>query len=78
VGAYDDAKVKRYPMVWVNPVTDERAFMVHGICARRMFLRDGPEAEPKVIDDVGEIRRWLKGIQEGVLRSCYRGWRRAT
>ncbi|KAH7357726.1 hypothetical protein B0T11DRAFT_354227 [Plectosphaerella cucumerina] len=71
LGAYDEAKVKRYPMVWVNPVTNERAFMVHGICARRMFLRDGPEAEPKVIDDVVEIRRWLKGIQERVLRPEY-------
>jgi alpha-ketoglutarate-dependent taurine dioxygenase len=58
-------------MVWVNPVTNERAFMVHGICARRTFLRDGPEAEPKVIDDVVEIRRWLKGIQERVLRPEY-------
>ncbi|KAM0322273.1 hypothetical protein ACHAQA_009562 [Verticillium albo-atrum] len=71
LGDYDETKVKRYPMVWLNPVTAERAFMVHGICVRRMFLRDGPDAEPRVVEDLGEIRRWLKVIQERVLQPEY-------
>ncbi|KAJ9157778.1 Clavaminate synthase-like protein [Pleurostoma richardsiae] len=71
LGTYDEKNIKRYPMVWVNPVTGERAFMVHGICARRLFMRSSPEAEPTVIDDVVQIRKWLKPIQERVLKPEY-------
>lgn len=71
LGDWDPAHVKRYPMVWVNPVTGAKAFMVHGICARRVFLRSSPDEEPRVIDDVAEIRRWLKPIQERVLKPEY-------
>ncbi|KAF7443980.1 TauD Probable taurine catabolism dioxygenase [Pyrenophora tritici-repentis] len=71
LGPYDEKNVKRYPMVWVNPVTGERAFMVHGICVRRAFLRSSETEEPRVVDDVAEIREWLKPIQERVLRPDY-------
>ncbi|ETS85892.1 hypothetical protein PFICI_03917 [Pestalotiopsis fici W106-1] len=71
LGDWDPAHVKRYPMVWVNPVTGEKAFMVHGICARRVFLRSSPDEEPRMVDDVAEIRRWLKPIQERVLKPEY-------
>ncbi|KAI0484971.1 hypothetical protein GGR56DRAFT_53115 [Xylariaceae sp. FL0804] len=71
LGGWDPAHVKRYPLVWVNPVTGERAFMVHGICARRLFLRASPDEEPRVVDDVAEIRSWLRPIQERVLRPEY-------
>ena len=65
---YDENDVKRYPMVWLNPVTGERAFMVHGICVRRAFFRSNEDEEPRVVGDVAEIRRWLKPIQERVLK----------
>ena len=71
VGEYDDAKVKRYPMVWVNPETRERAFMVHGICVRRMFLRRSQDEDPAVVDDLPAIRAWLRPIQERVLKPEY-------
>ncbi|CAE7216914.1 hypothetical protein PTNB73_08087 [Pyrenophora teres f. teres] len=71
LGPYDEKDVKRYPMVWVNPVTGERAFMVHGICVRRAFLRSSEAEEPRVVDDVTEIWAWLKPIQELVLRPEY-------
>ncbi|KAL6413003.1 putative alpha-ketoglutarate dependent xanthine dioxygenase protein [Ilyonectria robusta] len=71
LGDWNPAFVKRYPMAWVNPVTGEKAFMVHGICARRLFLRSSPDEEPKVIDDVVEIRKWLKPIHERILRPEY-------
>ncbi|KAF4125816.1 Taurine catabolism dioxygenase TauD, TfdA family [Geosmithia morbida] len=71
LGEYDEAKVKRYPMVWVNPVTGERAFMVHGMCVRKMHLRKSLDEEPTVVDDVVEIRKWLKPIQERVLKPEY-------
>jgi alpha-ketoglutarate-dependent taurine dioxygenase len=68
---YDEKDIKKYPMVWVNPVTGERAFMVHGICVRRMFLRSNVDDEPKVVDNVVEIRAWLANIQERVLKPEY-------
>jgi alpha-ketoglutarate-dependent taurine dioxygenase len=71
LGDWDLKDVKRYPMVWVNPVTGEKAFMVHGICARKLFLRSSPEETPTVIDDVVKIREFLKPIQERVLKPEY-------
>ncbi|KAI1851583.1 hypothetical protein JX265_012335 [Neoarthrinium moseri] len=71
LGEWDPTKVKRYPMVWVNPVTGEKSFMVHGICARRLFLRASEKDEPKIVDDVAEIRRWLKPLQERILKPEY-------
>jgi alpha-ketoglutarate-dependent taurine dioxygenase len=68
---YDEKDIKRYPMVWVNPVTAERAFMVHGICVRRAFMRSSVDEEPRVVDDVVEIREWLATIQNRVLRPEY-------
>lgn len=71
IGEYDEKLLKRYPMVWVNPITGEKAFMVHGICVRRMFLRNSPNEEARVVEDLGEIREWLKVIQERVLKPEY-------
>ncbi|KAK1993215.1 Clavaminate synthase-like protein [Colletotrichum falcatum] len=71
LGGYDEASIKRYPMTWVNPVTGEKAFMVHGICARRVFMRSKADDEPEVVDDVVRIRGWLRSIQERVLRPEY-------
>ncbi|VUC27921.1 unnamed protein product [Clonostachys rosea] len=71
LGEWNPEFVKRYPMVWVNPVTGEKAFMVHGICARKLFLRSSAKEEPKVVDDVEEIRSWLKPIQERILHPEY-------
>ncbi|KAI2611401.1 Clavaminate synthase-like protein [Hypoxylon fragiforme] len=68
LGDFDPKDVKTYPMVWINPVTGEKAFQVHGICARKLFIRSSPTEEPRVIDDVVEIRNWLKTIQERVLK----------
>ncbi|THV75433.1 hypothetical protein D6D27_09336, partial [Aureobasidium pullulans] len=71
LGEWNDEHVKRYPMVWINPVTGEKAFQVHGICARKLFLRSSPDTEPEIVDDVVKIRAWLKVIQQRVLRPEY-------
>lgn len=71
LGDFDPKDVKTYPMVWVNPVTGEKAFQVHGICARKLFLRSSLGEEPRVVDDVVEIRKLLKIIQERVLKPEY-------
>ncbi|USP82227.1 hypothetical protein yc1106_09501 [Curvularia clavata] len=71
LGEWDSKDVKTYPMVWLNPVTGEKAFMVHGICAYKLFIRSSPDEQPVVIDDVVEIRAFLKKIQERVLKPEY-------
>ncbi|KIX02575.1 uncharacterized protein Z518_08516 [Rhinocladiella mackenziei CBS 650.93] len=71
IGDYDETAVKRYPFVWINPVTGEKAFQVHGICARKLFIRSSADEEPKIIDDVVEIRSILHKIQSRILRPEY-------
>ncbi|KAJ5993239.1 hypothetical protein N7451_008963 [Penicillium sp. IBT 35674x] len=71
LGDYDPTAVKKYPMVWVNPLTGEKAFQVHGICARKLYLRSSMEEEPRVIDDVAEIRKFILGIQNRILKPEY-------
>ncbi|VUC31081.1 unnamed protein product [Clonostachys rosea] len=71
LGDYELKNVKTYPMVWVNPVTGERAFQVHGICVRKLYLRSSPTEEPRIIDNVEEIRAFLKPIQERILKPEY-------
>ncbi|KAI1803794.1 Clavaminate synthase-like protein [Daldinia bambusicola] len=71
LGDFDPKGVKTYPMVWVNPVTGEKAFQVHGICARKLFIRSSPTEEPRVIKNLVEIRSLLKTIQERVLKPEY-------
>lgn len=61
----------QYPLVWVNPVTGEKAFQVHGICARKLFIRAGPEDAPRVIDDLVAIRAFLADIQRRILKPPY-------
>ena len=58
-------------MVWLNPVTGEKAFQVHGICARKLFVRSSPDNQPRVIDDVVEVRRFLDNIQRRILKPEY-------
>ncbi|CAK7264118.1 hypothetical protein SEPCBS57363_000908 [Sporothrix epigloea] len=69
--AYDASKIKHYPMVWINPVTNERAFMVHAICVRRLFLRTSPNATPEVVEDLEAVRSWLRPLQERILKPEY-------
>ncbi|EXJ84214.1 hypothetical protein A1O3_04881 [Capronia epimyces CBS 606.96] len=51
-------KIKRYPMVWKNPVTGQLAMMVYPTPARRIHLQDG-----SVIDDLAEVRQTLYRMQ---------------
>ncbi|KAL6152737.1 hypothetical protein ACJBU6_07917 [Exserohilum turcicum] len=62
---------KKHPMVWVNPVTGKRAFMVQHNTARRLFIRSGPNDTPKVIDDLGEVRKFLDNIQSRIIKPEY-------
>ncbi|KAL3475104.1 hypothetical protein BJX99DRAFT_230246 [Aspergillus californicus] len=71
LGEYDPRSVKSYPMVWINPLTGEKAFHVHGICARKLYLRNSPDEEPRIVDDIAEIRKFVLGIQARILKPEY-------
>lgn len=53
-------------MVWVNPHTGEKAFQVHGICARKLFVRRDADSEVEVIEDIPKIREFLHKIQSRI------------
>lgn len=44
---------------------------MHGICARRLYIRNAPDEEPRVIEDVQEIRKFLSDIQLRILKPQY-------
>ncbi|KAL4899419.1 hypothetical protein BDW74DRAFT_171576 [Aspergillus multicolor] len=71
LGEYDEAAVKKYPMVWVNPLTGEKAFQVHGICARKLYLRRSLNEKPTVIEDIAKIRKFTLDIQSRILKPEY-------
>lgn len=56
---WEKDKVCTYPMVWTNPVTGEKSLQVHGQGALRLFLKEGPGAEEKVVDDLAEVRAFM-------------------
>ncbi|KII83728.1 hypothetical protein PLICRDRAFT_439397 [Plicaturopsis crispa FD-325 SS-3] len=53
--AEDGCKV--YPMCWTNPRTGEKSLQIHGACVWKLYLRDGPDAEERVVEDLAEVRR---------------------
>jgi hypothetical protein len=58
-------------MVWVNPVTGKRSFQVQHNLARRLFIRNGPSDTPKIIDNLGEVRKFLDDIQARIIKPEY-------
>ncbi|KAI9731053.1 MAG: hypothetical protein M1834_005516 [Cirrosporium novae-zelandiae] len=67
----DPAKIKKYPFVWINPVTREKALQVHGIIARRLFIKKTPDSEMEIIDDIIKIRERLADLQTRILKPEY-------
>ena len=64
-------KVLDYPMVWINPVTGEKALQVHPSAARKLFLRFTPDGEVKVVEDLEEIRLLLNGVFDRIVSPEY-------
>ncbi|GAA5839166.1 hypothetical protein JCM11251_003694 [Rhodosporidiobolus azoricus] len=63
-----ESAIKRYKMVWRNPLTNEPSLQVHAIVARRLFIRRSPTEDFKVIEDVVEVREILYKLQKPFLR----------
>ena len=58
-------------MVWLNPLTGEKAFQDHGICVRKLYLRSSKEEKPRVIENIEEIHDFILGIQHRILKPEY-------
>ncbi|CZT03719.1 uncharacterized protein RCO7_07604 [Rhynchosporium graminicola] len=67
----DPSWTKKYPMVWVNPVTKEKSFQVQPNIVRKIFIRNNATDTPKVIDDLTEVRAFLNDIQLRILKPEY-------
>lgn len=52
----------------MNPVTGGKHFHVQPNIVRRVFVRSGPDEEPKVIDDVKEVRDFFTKFQYRIIR----------
>ncbi|CAN9161549.1 unnamed protein product [Alternaria sp. RS040] len=59
---------KKLPLVWVNSVTCKKSFQVQHNLVRRLFIRNGPNDTPKVIDNLGEVRKLLDKIQGRMIK----------
>ncbi|TDZ21875.1 Cytochrome P450 monooxygenase BOA7 [Colletotrichum orbiculare MAFF 240422] len=64
-------KIKRYPMVWINPETGRKSFQVQANAAKKLFIRRSADEKPQVVDDVAEVRRILLEMQSRILRPEY-------
>ncbi|KAF4302550.1 TfdA family Taurine catabolism dioxygenase TauD [Botryosphaeria dothidea] len=54
----DQGKIRRYPMVWKNPLTGKLALMVYRTPARRIWRRDG-----SVVEDLETVRTIVYRLQ---------------
>lgn len=56
---WDPKHVCIYPMVWTNPVTGEKSLQVHGQGAFKLYLKDSPDGEERVINNLKEVREFM-------------------
>jgi hypothetical protein len=57
--SWETSKVCIYPMVWTNPVTGEKSLQIHGQGALKLYLKNSPEEDERVIDDLAEVRDFM-------------------
>ncbi|KAL5343443.1 putative dioxygenase [Aspergillus crustosus] len=55
-------KVCIYPMVWTNPVTGEKSLQVHGQGAFKLYLKDRPDGEERIVSDLKNVRELMSPV----------------
>lgn len=68
--AWEPEKVFKFPMVWVNPVTGVRCFQILPDVVRKLYLKSGPDAEERVLED-DDVRVWLNKILDRICKPKY-------
>jgi hypothetical protein len=64
-------KVYKFPMVWVNQATGEKALQIFPDIIRKLYLRDSPTASERVVEDLEEIRTWVNDIYDRIVTPEY-------
>ncbi|KAK5444358.1 hypothetical protein LTS15_010473 [Exophiala xenobiotica] len=64
-------KVYKFPMVWVNLVTGEKALQIFPDIIRKLYLRDSRTASERVVEDLEEIRTWVNDIYDRIVTPEY-------
>ncbi|KPV77107.1 uncharacterized protein RHOBADRAFT_10194, partial [Rhodotorula graminis WP1] len=62
-----ESQAERLPLVWLNPVTGEKALQFHQIIVRKIHYRTSDDGEYRVIDDLREVRKMLDDLQRPFL-----------
>lgn len=57
---WQEEHICRYPMVWTNPKTGEKSLQVHGQGAYKLFLKNSPDGEERIVDDLKEVRAFME------------------
>jgi xanthine dioxygenase len=56
---WDPENICVYPMVWTNSKTGEKSLQVHGQGAVKLYLKDSPDGEERIVDDLTEVRSFM-------------------
>lgn len=68
---WSEDKIYKYPMVWLNPVTSEKCLQMMPEIIHKVFFKDSPDANEKVVEDSEEIRLWLNDIYDRIIKPEY-------
>lgn len=71
VPPFEEKHIREYPMVWRNPLDGSKSLMVHGQGAWKLILKDGPDAEERIVDDLAEVRKFCYEMQVLSLKPEY-------
>ncbi|KAJ5678865.1 hypothetical protein N7462_007109 [Penicillium macrosclerotiorum] len=66
IPAFEENKIKIYPMAWKNPITGKLAMMVYPTCVRKIHLENG-----HVMENLSEIRERLYRLQRRAIDPQY-------
>ncbi|KAH7020728.1 alpha-ketoglutarate dependent xanthine dioxygenase [Microdochium trichocladiopsis] len=65
---FDEDKLKRYPMIWNNPMTGEKSLQIHGQAAWKLYLKSSADSEEKVVDDLAEVRAFMDRLMRPAIQ----------
>lgn len=68
---WEASKVRRYPMVWLNPVTGKKCLQASMDIVRTLYLKSGPDVEEQVIQDPEYVRTFFNKIWDRALDPAY-------
>ncbi|KAL6937623.1 hypothetical protein ACO0RG_004139 [Hanseniaspora osmophila] len=55
---WEEAHVKKFPVVWTNPVTKKQHLQIHGCCVHKLILPDGTELQLE--DARKKLHSWMR------------------